>query len=166
MIWIPHLGYNWQCYSLTMLLTSFTVGEYSCTCHGNNIFLLYVMCYWVVWLWCENKKVCFYWEFTAEYPFLNDNQQVGKALCSICNSQLSIGHGGFSDMPQHIKKRKHRIAVETKSCSSFANKTILMIADILQPHNHCFRSTDCTSSVTRILQEEIFHMVEQNVNPS
>jgi hypothetical protein len=42
---------------------------------------------------------------------------VGKVLCSICKSQFSIEHGSRSDILQHIKKRKHAIVAETKSCS-------------------------------------------------
>jgi hypothetical protein len=42
---------------------------------------------------------------------------VGKVLCSICKSQFSIEHGGHFDILQHIKKRKHATAAETKSCS-------------------------------------------------
>jgi hypothetical protein len=53
----------------------------------------------------------------AEYPFLKEDQKVGKVLCSICKSQFSVEHGGRSDILQHIKKRKHTIAAETKSCS-------------------------------------------------
>jgi hypothetical protein len=53
----------------------------------------------------------------AEYPFLKEDQQVGKVLCSIYKSQLSIEHGDHSNILQHIKKRKHAIVAETKSCS-------------------------------------------------
>jgi hypothetical protein len=53
----------------------------------------------------------------AEYPFLKEDQQVGKVLCSICKSQVLIERGDCSDMLKHIKKRKHAIAAETKRCS-------------------------------------------------
>jgi hypothetical protein len=53
----------------------------------------------------------------AEYPFLKEDQQVGKVLCSICKSQFSIKRGRRSDILQHIKKRKHAVAAETESCS-------------------------------------------------
>jgi hypothetical protein len=42
---------------------------------------------------------------------------VGKVLCSICKSQFLVERGGHSDILQHIKKRKHAIAEETKSFS-------------------------------------------------
>jgi hypothetical protein len=61
----------------------------------------------------SKKKVYFYWELKAEYPFLKEDQQLGKVLCSICTSQFSIEHGGHSNILQHIKKRKHAIPAET-----------------------------------------------------
>jgi hypothetical protein len=63
------------------------------------------------------KRRCVFTEsFEADYPFLKEDQQVGKMMCSVCKSQFSIEHGGRSDVLQHIKKRKHAIAVE-KNCS-------------------------------------------------
>jgi hypothetical protein len=64
------------------------------------------------------KRRCVFAEsLEAEYTFLKEGQQVGKVLCSICKSQFSTEHGGHSDILQYIKKRKHAIAAETKSCS-------------------------------------------------
>jgi hypothetical protein len=61
------------------------------------------------------KRRCVFTEsLEAEYPFLKEDQQVGKVLCSICKSQFSIQHGHRSDTLQHIKKIKQAIAVETK----------------------------------------------------
>jgi predicted nucleic acid-binding Zn finger protein len=61
------------------------------------------------------------WVFTksleTEYLFLKEDQQVGKVFCSICNSRFSVEYGGHSDILQHIKKIKHAVAAETKSCS-------------------------------------------------
>jgi hypothetical protein len=62
------------------------------------------------------KRCVFRESLEAEYPFSKEDQQVGKVLCSICKSHFSIEHGGRSDILQHIKKRKHAIAAETKSC--------------------------------------------------
>jgi hypothetical protein len=63
------------------------------------------------------KRCVFTESLEAEYLFLKEDQQVGKVLCSVCKSQFSKKHGGHSDILQHIKKRKHTIAAETKSCS-------------------------------------------------
>jgi hypothetical protein len=65
---------------------------------------------------CQKEGV-FTESLEAEYPFLKEDKQVGKVLCSICKSQFSVAHRGCSDILQHIKKRKHIIAAETKSCS-------------------------------------------------
>jgi hypothetical protein len=102
-------------------------------------------------------------------PFLKEDQQVGKVLCSICKSQFSIEHGGRSDILQHVKKRNHAIVAETNSCSKkvtpyFTKETVTdgrkytaaegLFAFHTIKHSHSFRSMDCTSSVVRRLQEE------------
>jgi hypothetical protein len=121
------------------------------------------------------RRCVFIQTLEAEYPFLKEDQQVGKVLCSISKSQFSIEHGGRSDVLQHITKRKHAIAAETKSCSKlvtsyFTKETItdeckhiadeagLFVFHTIK-HNYSFRSMDCTSSVIR-LHEETFHVVE------
>jgi hypothetical protein len=108
----------------------------------------------------------------SEYPFLKEDQQVGKVLCSICKSEFSIKHRGCSDILQHIKKRKRAIAAETKSFSKkvtsyFTKETITdeckhiaaeegLFAFHTIKHNHSFQSLDCTPSVIRRLHEEKF----------
>jgi hypothetical protein len=97
---------------------------------------------------------------------------VGKVLCSICKSQFSIENGGCSDILQYIKKRKHAIAAETKSCSKkvmsyFTKETVTdeckhtaaeegLFAFHTIKRNHSYRSMDCISSVIRKLHEENF----------
>jgi hypothetical protein len=119
------------------------------------------------------KKRCVFTEsLEAEYPFLKEDQQVGKVLSCICKSHFSMEHGGCSDLLQHIKKRKHAIAAETKSCSKkatsyFTKETITdeckhtaaeegLFAFHTIKHNHSSRSTECTSLVIRRLHEEKF----------
>jgi hypothetical protein len=113
--------------------------------------------------------VCFTESLEAEYTFLKEDQQVRKVLCSICKSQISIEHGSCSDILQHIKKRKHAIAAETKSCNNkvtsyFTKETttdeckhiageVGLFAFRTIKHNHSFRSMDCTSSVIRLHEE-------------
>jgi hypothetical protein len=64
------------------------------------------------------KRRCVFTEsLEAEYSFLKEDQQVEKVLCSIWKIHFSIDLGGRSDILQNIKKRKHAIAEETKSCS-------------------------------------------------
>jgi hypothetical protein len=103
----------------------------------------------------------------AEYPFLKEDQQVRKVMYSTCKLQFPTEHGGHSDILQHIKKRKHAIAAETKSCSKkvmsyFTKETITdeckhiaseegLFAFHTIEHNHPFRSMDCTCLVIRRL---------------
>jgi ribosomal protein L17 len=62
-------------------------------------------------------KRCFFTEsLQGKYTFLKE-EQVGKVLFSIWKSQFSTEHGGYSDILQQIKKRKHANAAESKSCS-------------------------------------------------
>jgi hypothetical protein len=146
------------------------------------------MCYWVVWLWCVRtgtfkykrivrgrkpskykKMVYFYWEFWSRVPVFKEDQQVEKVLCSICKSEFSIEHGGRSNMLQHIKKRKHATAAETKSSSrkvmSYCTKETItdeykhtaaegLSAFHTIKRNHFFWSMDCTSSVIRSHKEK------------
>jgi hypothetical protein len=119
------------------------------------------------------KRRCVFTEsLEAEYPFLKEDQQMEKLLCTICKSQFSIEHRGHSNILQHFKKRKHAIAAETKSCtkkvtSYFTKETITdeckhtaaeegPFAFHIIKHNHSFGSMDCTSSVIRRLHEEKF----------
>jgi hypothetical protein len=118
---------------------------------------------------CEIKNV-FTESLEAEYPFLKEDQQVEKVLCSICKSQFSIQHGGCSDIQQLIKKRKKAIAAETKSCckkvtSYFTEETIIdeckntaaeegLLAFHTIKHDHSFQSMDRTSSVIRLYEEK------------
>jgi hypothetical protein len=112
---------------------------------------------------CGKEGVFFTESLEAEHTFLKEEQQVEKVLCSVCKSQFSVEHGGRSDIQQHIKKRKHAIAAETKSCSKkvtsyFTKETITdeckhiaaeegLFAFHTIKHNHSFLSMDCTSSV-------------------
>jgi hypothetical protein len=106
------------------------------------------------------------------YPFLKEDQQVGKMLCSICKSHFSIEPGGRSDILQVIKKRIHAIAAEAKSCSKKVTSYFIKVTITYEfkhtaaeeelfafhtiKHNHSFRSMDCTSSVIRRLHGEKF----------
>jgi 2-oxoglutarate dehydrogenase complex dehydrogenase (E1) component-like enzyme len=117
---------------------------------------------------CEKEGI-FLESLEAKHPFLKEHQ-VGKVLCSICKSQFSTQHGGRSDILQHIKKRKHAIAAETKSStkkltSYFTKETITDECKHIAAEGglfafhtikHSFRSMDCTSSVIRRLHEEKF----------
>jgi hypothetical protein len=76
------------------------------------------------------KRRCVFAEsLEAKYPFLKEDQQMEKVLYSICKSNFSIEHGGCSNILQYIKKRKHAVAAETKSCCkkvtfSFTKETV------------------------------------------
>jgi hypothetical protein len=97
---------------------------------------------------------------------------VGNVLGSICKSQFSTEHGGCSDILQHIKKRKHAIAAETKTCSKkvtcyFTKEPVTdeskhiaanegLFAFHTKKHNYSFQSMDCTPSVIRRFHKKKF----------
>jgi hypothetical protein len=61
------------------------------------------------------KRVCvFTTSLEAEYPFLKEEQEVGKVLCSICKAQFSIEHRGHSGILQHIKKENMQLLQKLK----------------------------------------------------
>jgi hypothetical protein len=62
------------------------------------------------------KEGVFLVSLEAENSFLREDQQWEKC-CTPFADQFLIQHGGHSDIPQHIKKRKQEIAAETKSSS-------------------------------------------------
>jgi uncharacterized Zn finger protein (UPF0148 family) len=115
------------------------------------------------------KRCVFTESLLAECPFLKENQQTGKVLCSICKSQFSTEHGDRSDILQHIKEKKHTTAAETKSLSKKVTSCFTKVAITDErkhtaaeglfafhtiKHNLSFRAMDCTSSVIRRLHEE------------
>jgi hypothetical protein len=60
------------------------------------------------------KRRVFTDSLEAEYTFLKEDQQVGKVLCSICKSQLSVEHGGCSDVLQHSRKENTQLLQKLK----------------------------------------------------
>jgi hypothetical protein len=118
------------------------------------------------------KTKCVFTEnLKAEYPFINEDQHVGKVFCTIYKSLFSTEHGGRSDILQHNKKR-NLIAVSNISCSQkitsyFTKETLTnqdkhiaaeegLFAFRTIKRNHSFRSMDCTSSVIRNLHVQKF----------
>jgi len=63
-----------------------------------------------------SKRRC---EFTpnlkVEFPFLRDSNEIGKVLCVVCKSVFSIENSGRSDITQHVKQKKHLLAVSSSS---------------------------------------------------
>jgi hypothetical protein len=111
----------------------------------------------------REKKVRFTDSLEAEHPFLKEDKQVGKMLCSACRSQLSIEHRGRSYILQHIEKSKLATAAGTKSCtkqvtSYFTKETLIdeckhvaaeggLFAFHTTKHSHSFRCMVCAPSV-------------------
>ena len=118
------------------------------------------------------RKCTFSKTLKEEFPFLKDDTTSTKVECTLCRSVFSIEHGGRADITQHIKKKKHMLAVSARTSSSitsFVSRNGLqteedkriaaeegLFAFHTAKHNHSFRSMDCTSLIIRELFEKKF----------
>lgn len=105
------------------------------------------------------KRKCLYLpEYTKEWRFIKKGRYNDEILCSMCNSYINIGHGGRSDIRDHLKSKKHIQKISNASSSqnignyfisssSPENNKIaiaeLTIAYHTVKHHQSFRSADC-----------------------
>jgi hypothetical protein len=99
----------------------------------------------------------------SEYPLIKGvNEDVEFTLC---DAKFCIVHGGRLDVVNHVKTKKHKLAVQSKaSNNSISNylstknisemeKQLSLIAQEVTfayhtaVHNHSFKSMDCTTTV-------------------
>lgn len=64
------------------------------------------------------RKCHFKDEYTKTWSFIKKGRTEFEALCSICNSQIAIKHGGKSDIQQHIATNLHKSNIRTASTST------------------------------------------------
>ena len=75
----------------------------------------------------KKKRLCVYlkkWEDQYSWIAPVDNN-CSKARCVTCNRVFSIGHGGESDLKQHINTAIHKSFVKQTNTSSKITKFIL-----------------------------------------
>ena len=77
-----------QCISLCLFFCVFTL------CHSNM----------------PKRKCSFTFALSVKYPFLEPTKFSWVVRCKICNAKFSVAHGGNSDIVQHQKTSKHRVA--------------------------------------------------------
>lgn len=107
--------------------------------------------------------------YCKEWKFIKRGRFEYEAECSVCNCFISIGHGGRSDIVDHIKSKKHTNRFAAPSCSktlqnyfvvpqsSEDNKVRaaeLTLAYHTVKHHHTFRSSDCTNKLNSILFDD------------
>jgi len=115
----------------------------------------------------QKRKCHFNDNLQKEFPFLKKFAHGGDSetgvRCQICNGTFSLGHGGRSDINQHIKSQKHQLSLASRASSSKVTehfKKFVPSNEDLQiaakeavfafhtvKHDHSFRSADCTSKL-------------------
>lgn len=114
------------------------------------------------------SKCVFNESLQKEYPFFAKRNNPHSALCTQCNSEISIASGGKPDIKinkNHFKSKKHLNAVSAIATNTSLNKFFTsnasqnneviakeaVIAYHTVKHNHSFRSLDCTSKLMSCL---------------
>lgn len=55
------------------------------------------------------RKCKFSEKYTEEFPFIKRGILDTDAHCTKCNSNLSVSHGGISDIKEHLQTEKHKL---------------------------------------------------------
>jgi hypothetical protein len=94
--------------------------------------------------------------------------------CTLCNAKFCIAYGGWSDVVNHMKTKKHELAVQNKASNNSISNYLSMknITEIekqlLQAaqeatfayhtavHNHSFKSMGCTTTIVGKLFNDKF----------
>lgn len=94
------------------------------------------------------RKCSFNDNIKREFPFIKGKGE--NVESTICLCKFFISHGGRADIVNHVKTKKHKIALETTSCSnvtSFLSTQEVTLVYHTAVHNHSFQSMDCTSDI-------------------
>ena len=60
-------------------------------------------------MYAARKRKChFSDDYTKEWSFIKKGHTDEEAFCSICNSFISISHGGKADVKHHIFTTNHK----------------------------------------------------------
>lgn len=119
------------------------------------------------------KRTCkFNSELEKEFPFIKKTKSDSDVRCLTCSTNFSVSHGGKSDISQHLKSEKHKLALSAASSSSTVSKFFKPITcgtaemelaaaeGVFAFHtvSHCqsFRSMDCTTKIIQKIFEPKF----------
>lgn len=69
------------------------------------------------------RKCIFSSNLKNKYPFLEATKINYEVHCNICKGSFSIAHGGNSDIVQHQKTSKHKLAVSAGAVASTSKIT-------------------------------------------
>jgi hypothetical protein len=113
------------------------------------------------------RKCTFKPEWLNEWRFIKKGRH-NEVECSVCNSFISIRHGGRADIKDRLKCQKHALKVSTVSSCSSAKLTSyfikpqtedenkVIVAELTQAyhtirHHQSFRTADCTNKSMKVL---------------
>jgi hypothetical protein len=119
------------------------------------------------------KRACkFNSELEKEFPYIKKTKSDSDVRCLTCNTHFSVSHGGKSDINQHIKSEKHKLALVAASSSNTVSKFFKsstcgskelelaaaegVFAYHTVSHSQSFRSMDCTTKIIQKLFEPKF----------
>lgn len=73
------------------------------------------------------RKCVFNENLQKKYPFLvlckSAPDNYSEVNCSLCNSRFSVGHGGNTDIQEHLKSRKHQNGVTAVTSTPTVQET-------------------------------------------
>lgn len=135
--------------------------------------MLQLCCENIVFVFVMPKRKCGINDnIRNEFPFIKGVEE--NVECNLCNAKFCIAHGGRSDVVNHIKTKKHKVAVQnkasnnsisnymkTKSVSEMEKQLSLAAQEATfayhtAVHNHSFKSMDCTTTIVRKLFNDKF----------
>jgi hypothetical protein len=110
------------------------------------------------------RKQSFKKEYSVKWPFILPSiKDTFTARCQICSCDISIAHGGATDIVLHISRKKHREAAE--AVRSTANITSMMrqrtdysvtraetlMTNFFIEHNIAFAAADHLTDLVKVM---------------
>lgn len=126
------------------------------------------------------KRSCkFHSELEKEFPYIKKTKSDSDVRFLTYCTDFSVSHGGKSDITQHLKSEKHKVALSAASSSNTVSKIfksvtagvkeleLAAVEGVFSYHavSHCqsFRSMDCTSKIIQKLFEPKFSCARTKV---
>lgn len=94
---------------------------YSVNVCASLTLLQYLSCSLVVWfqfLKMPKRSCKFNCELGKEYPYIKKIKSDSDVHCLTCYINFSVSHNGKSDITQHLKSEKHKLALSAASSSN------------------------------------------------
>jgi hypothetical protein len=109
------------------------------------------------------RKCSINYNIRREFSFIKGVDE--NVECTLCNSKLCISRGGWLDVVNHVKTKKHKGAVQSKASNSSNSLNAKTQSEMEKQlslaaqeatfayhtavHNHSFKSMDCTTAIVK-----------------